>query len=159
MKVLEKVVKVFFIIAILFSMVACSNNVFAANEEGNNVKGIEDIVKAGNSWLSGEQANQPEGTGVDDFVFKFVGIGRALVVIGIVTIMIVTLIMGIRWIVATPDKQAKLKEQLIGLVVATVVIFGAVGIWNLVRGIMQRTEDTISSQGSTQIVANMDGKI
>lgn len=147
MKVLERLVKIFAIIAIIFSMATFSNNVFAANEtnQAADVKGVEDIVKAGNNWLAGEQANQPEGTGVDDFVYKFIGIGRVLVVIGIVTILIVTLIMGIRWIVATPDKQAKLKEQLIGLVVATVVIFGAVGIWNFVRGIMQKTENEISS--------------
>ena len=74
-----------------------------------------------------------------------------MVVIGIVTIMLVTLIMGVKWIVATPEKQAKLKEQLIGLVVATVVIFGAVGIWNLVRGIMEKTEEKIST-GSTQSI-------
>ena len=150
MRVLERFIKIFAIVAVLFSLVAISNNVFAGNE-GNDVKGIDDIVKAGNSWLVAEDANQPKGTKVEDFVKKFVGIGRTLVVIGIVTLMIVILIMGIKWIVATPEKQAKLKEQLIGLVVATVVIFGAVGIWNFVRGIMEKTEEKIST-GSTQSI-------
>ena len=150
MRVLKRFIKIFAIVAILFSLVAISSSTFAANEE-NDVKGIDDIVKAGNSWLSTEDTNKPKGTEVTDFVKKFVGIGRTLVVIGIVTIMLVTLIMGVKWIVATPEKQAKLKEQLIGLVVATVVIFGAVGIWNLVRGIMEKTEEKIST-GSTQSI-------
>ena len=75
MKVLERLIKVFAIFAIVFSMATFSNNVFAADETNQtaDVKGVEDIVKAGNNWLSGEQANQPEGTGVDDFVYKFIG--------------------------------------------------------------------------------------
>lgn len=147
MKRTSNLIKIFAIVAIIFSFATFGNSVFAADD----IKGIDDIVKAGNSWIQGEQANKPEGTEVDDFVEKFVGIGRVLVVIGIVTIMLVTLIMGIRWIVATPDKQAKLKEQLIGLVVAIVVIFGAVGIWNFVRGVMEKTEKQVAT-GSTQNV-------
>ena len=153
MRGLKKFIKIFAIIAILFSMITLSNGVFAANdgENENNVKGLGDIIDAGNKWISEEKTNTPEGTEVGDFVTKFVGIGRALVVIGVITIMIVTLIMGIKWIVATPEKQAKLKEQLIGLVVATVVIFGAVGIWNFVRGIMKNAEEKITT-GSMQSV-------
>ena len=66
-----------------------------------------------------------------------------LVVIGLATVLIVGTIMGIQWITATPDKQAKLKQQLIGLVVATVVIFGAVGIWSLVKTIMDNVTGQI----------------
>ena len=53
------------------------------------------------------------------------------------------MIMAVKWITATPDKQAKLKQQLVGLVIAVVVIFGAVGIWNLVRGIMTHVENNL----------------
>ena len=37
---------------------------------------------------------------------------------------------------ADPSTQAKLKQQMIGLVVAAVVIFGAVAIWRLVYSFM-----------------------
>ncbi len=60
--------------------------------------------------------------------------------------------MAIQWITATPDKQAKLKIQLIGLVVSAVVIFGAVGIWNLVRSIGQDVENELTSNIQTDIV-------
>ena len=115
-------------------------------------KSINDILDAGKNWLEGEQENKPAGTEVEDFVDKLIGIGQALVAIGIVTVLIVTIITAIKWITATPDKQAKLKEQLIGLVVATIVIFGAVGIWSLVRGIMENVEKKISEAPTKSIV-------
>ena len=154
MKKLERFIKVFAIIAIIFGMFTMGNGVLAANDGENksNVKGIGDIINAGIKWTTVEDKNMPKGTEVGDFVTQFVGIGRALVIIGIITIMIVTLIMGIKWIVATPEKQAKLKEQLIGLVVATVVIFGAVGIWNFVRGIMGNVEEKISTESMQSVV-------
>ena len=37
---------------------------------------------------------------------------------------------------ATPEEAAKLKQQLIGLVVSGVVIFGAVAIWKIVYTIL-----------------------
>lgn len=115
-------------------------------------KSINDILNAGKNWLEGEQENKPAGTEVEDFVDKLIGIGQALVAIGIVTVLIVTTITAIKWITATPDKQAKLKEQLIGLVVATIVIFGAVGIWSIVRGIMENVEEKISEAPTKSIV-------
>ena len=77
-----------------------------------------------------------------------------LVGIGVVTVLIVAAIMAIKWLTATPDKQAKLKQQLIGLVVATVVIFGAVGIWNFVINMMDNVESklTASTQNNTAII-------
>ena len=43
--------------------------------------------------------------------------------------------MGIKYLTAGPDAQAKLKEQLIGVVVSGVVIFGAYFIWSTVINI------------------------
>ena len=40
--------------------------------------------------------------------------------------------MGILYMVSSPEKQAKLKQQLIGLVVAGVVIFGGYFIWETI---------------------------
>ena len=39
--------------------------------------------------------------------------------------------MGIKWITANPEEQAKLKQQTIGLVVSAVVILGAYTIWSI----------------------------
>lgn len=63
-------------------------------------------------------------------------IARMLVAFGSVVLVIVTIVMGIRYMTANPDDQAKLKQQLIGLVIATIVVLGAQGIWALVYNFM-----------------------
>lgn len=149
----KKIIKILAIIIILASM----NFVFMTkvnagdtdDKEAKNIS-ITDIINAGKTWLDNGKDSQPTGTGVDDFAESFVGVGQVLVAIGIVTLLIVTLITAIKWITATPDKQAKLKQQLIGLVISAVVIFGAIGIWNLVRGIMNNVETKLGT-GSSQV--------
>lgn len=152
-KRLSRIVKVIILIVIAMSVQVVNSRVLAStikvagaaadkvNELQNQKKdtgSVDDILNAGSNWING--AEKTDGTSVDDFVDNFIGVGQVLVTIGIVTVLIVALIMAFKWITATPDKQAKLKEQLIGLVVAVVVIFGAVGIWRLVRGIIGNIE-------------------
>jgi hypothetical protein len=64
-------------------------------------------------------------------------LGSILTTVGAGVMVIVTLVMGIKYIMATPDTQAKLKQQLIGLVVSGVVIFGAYFIWKIVINIVK----------------------
>ena len=61
-----------------------------------------------------------------------VPIAQILVGIGTVTVVVVATIMGIKYMVANPEEKAKLKTQLIGLVVATIVIFAAQFIWSTI---------------------------
>jgi len=114
-------------------------------------KSLSDIVNAGSEWINqGKKANEGNtNTSITMFASQFVGIGQVLVAIGVVTLLIVAAIMAVKWITATPDKQAKLKQQLVGLVIAAVVIFGAVGIWSLIKGIL---EDVETELGVTQAI-------
>ena len=140
MKKISKIMQVVLIIAIIALTGVFQSNVYAAEKKAEDIS-INDIMDAGSDWINkGKTAGENSKTTPEAFVEQLIGIGQILVAVGIVTILVVTVIMAIRWITATPDKQAKLKEQLIGLVIATVVIFGAVGIWNLVRGIMSNIE-------------------
>ena len=59
------------------------------------------------------------------------GIGNILTTVGVVIVLAGLLIIGIKYMVATPEEAAKLKTKLIGLAVAGVVIIGAYGIWQL----------------------------
>ena len=42
----------------------------------------------------------------------------------------VTSYLGVQYLMSPPDKQAALKEKLIGVVVAGIIIFGAYQIWS-----------------------------
>lgn len=57
--------------------------------------------------------------------------------------MVVTAIMGIRWIIASPEEKAKLKQQLIGLVVSIFVIYAGVAIWTVLKEFMEGVERTL----------------
>ena len=75
---------------------------------------------------------------IDGIFDDLVGMGSILTTIGAGVMVAVTLYMGIRFITATPEAQAKLKQQLIGLVVAGFVIFGAYFIWKIVINIVEK---------------------
>ena len=60
--------------------------------------------------------------------------------------------MAVQWITASPDKQAKLKGQLIGLAVSAIVILGAVGIWNFARNIGSQVESSLGLNTQNDIV-------
>lgn len=57
--------------------------------------------------------------------------------IAIIVLLIVTAVMGIKYMVADPQEQGKLKQQLVGLVVSAAVIFGAFTIWQITVNIMK----------------------
>ncbi len=81
-----------------------------------------------------------EATGLNDVVGSitknFTGLGQFLTMIGAGVMVAVVSYMGIKYIVSPPDKQGALKQQLIGVVVAGIVIFGAYGIWKTVLTIV-----------------------
>ena len=71
-------------------------------------------------------------------------LANILTTIGAIIVLAGLLIIGIKYMVATPEEAAKLKTKLVGLVVAGVVILGAFGIWNLARTIFERNDKNIN---------------
>lgn len=67
----------------------------------------------------------------------FIPIGQVLVTIAGIVLVIVTLVMAIKYITANAEQRGKLKQQLVGLVISTVVIYGAVGIWAIIKNFME----------------------
>lgn len=132
-----KRIKILIILAISFILIFEINieKSYANNTNniqfGISVSGI--FNKADNFKNAGaSSAVIDEQTAID----KFVPVGQILIMIANATVLIVTAIMAVKWITSNPESKAKLKGQLIGLVISIAVIYGAVGIWNIVRGIM-----------------------
>ena len=59
-----------------------------------------------------------------------------LTAIGVIALIVITMIMGIKYMFATPEEAAKLKQQLIGLVGSAVVVLGATAIWKIIYNIL-----------------------
>lgn len=70
----------------------------------------------------------------------FIPIGQVLVTIAGIVLVVVTLLMAIKYLTANAEQKGKLKQQLIGLVVSIIVIYGAVGIWTIIQDIMKASE-------------------
>lgn len=59
------------------------------------------------------------------------GLASILTTIGVIVVLIGLLVIGIKYMMATPEEAAKLKTKLVGLVISGIVIIGAWGIWSL----------------------------
>lgn len=85
--------------------------------------------------------NSEEG-GISDLTnigASFSTIGNILTYIGVGILVGATGYMGILYLISPPEKQAKLKEQSIGLVVSAIVIFGAYYIWQIIVNVLSKT--------------------
>lgn len=99
----------------------------------SHAKDIDSIITKGRSFISRGGTGGINQTEIEN---TFIPVGQTLVIIGDAVLFVVTGIMGINYIMASPDKKAKLKQQLIGLVVSIVVIHGAVVIWETAKNFM-----------------------
>jgi len=94
---------------------------------------IGDLFKKANAFITTGSGGNTIG---DDDLAPAVQIGQLLMTIAIIVLLIVTIIMAIKYMIASPEEQGKLKQQLIGLVVSAAVIFGAYIIWQMAVNLM-----------------------
>lgn len=123
-KVLKKIVLAMLLIFILLSL---HSNVQALSLSEMQTK-ANNFIEAGS------------GTSIDyeKVTDEFEDLAQILTMIGIGVMVGVTTYMGIKYLTAGPEAQAKLKVQLIGVVVSGVVIFAAFSIWKLVLQIVSK---------------------
>ena len=114
--------KVAIIAVFAFVVLSCFYNVNAISLSEMEGK-AENFINAGST-----QTN----INYDNVTKEFVSLGQILTMIGAGVMVAVTAYMGIKYLTAGPEAQAKLKTQLVGVVVSGMVIFGAYFIWSIV---------------------------
>lgn len=125
MKIMKKITILVFILLSLGIFVI--NNVYA--EEETSIDTIFSEIETFKN--KGRTEATAKGFETEMVTSKIKPIAQILTTVGVGVILCITVIMGIKWLLAKPDEQAKLKQQLIGLLVAAIVIFGAYTIWKL----------------------------
>lgn len=106
-------------------------------EEKKDTVSITSMEKDATDFISHGEKKAGTLTKVTESITEnFMGLGQLLTMIGAGVMVAVVSYMGIEYIMSPPDKQAALKQQLIGVVVAGIVIFGAYGIWKAVLGVV-----------------------
>lgn len=117
---------------IIFLMLVCFIiNVNSYSVSAANLKTMQEQAKG--FVTNGEKG--AKDIDVDNAVGEIGQIGSVLTTIGAGVMVAVVTYMGIKYLTAGPEAQAKLKTQLIGVIVSGAVIFGAYAIWKLVVGI------------------------
>lgn len=99
----------------------------------SHVQAIGDIVSSGDEFINrGSNAVITEGEAID----QFISIGKILAQVATIVLVVVGLILGIKYMISGADEKANIKQKLIWYVISIVLVYGAVGIFSIVRGIL-----------------------
>lgn len=124
-KYIEKIIIIALSLWIITSNIAMAIDFDKADQfitKGSEEQGISDLTTIGS---------------------EFTDIGNVLKYIGAGIIVAATGYIGIQYMISPPERQAKLKQQLIGLVVAGFVIFGGYYIWKIIVNLFKGIFGTI----------------
>lgn len=120
-------------LAIIVIMFTCCSSVQASGGTSTS-GGFSNVISSGQSFIdkgsSGIKISEQEA------INQFLPIGRILVQIATIVLVIVGLILGIKYMTSGADQKANVKLKLIWYVISVVLVYGAVGIFNIVRSIM-----------------------
>ena len=117
-----------FVVALIMFLPVISLCPKPVQANGFSFPSFSELMQDGKNFLSKGKNNNVSESQLQSV---FLPMARILLSIGIIVLVGVTMVMGIKYMFASPEEAAKLKQQLIGLVVSALVIFGAVGIWSL----------------------------
>ena len=126
MRKLKRIISILIIAVLLVGIFSVFNSAQAITLEGMQKK-----------MEAFESAGADISVDVASVANEFSGLAKILTTIGAGVLVIVITYMGIKYFISTPEEQAKLKGQLIGLVVSALVIFGATAIWKIAIGIFR----------------------
>lgn len=135
MKVLKKKMLIKFLIAfiLIVATMSCLSEVRA--ESGASL--LHKMESQANGFLTLGEGNSSK-IKYSKVTEPFVGLGQILTMVGAGVLVAVTAYMGVKYLTSGPEAQAKLKIQLIGVVVSGMVIFGAYFIWNTVISVAEQ---------------------
>ena len=108
---------------VIFEVLVCAQNVQAST----------DLIKKGNEWLSKGGSGSLSMTTV---WANLEPVAQVMLAIAVVTVVGVGMVIGVRFMLQGPDEKARMKERLIWYIIAMVLIFGVVGIFNIIVGVL-----------------------
>lgn len=84
-----------------------------------------------------ERGSEDEKISPADAIRIFLPIGKILVGIATIVLIVVGLVMGVKYMIAGANDKAQLKQKLIYYIISIVLVYGAVGIFNIIVNIMK----------------------
>ena len=124
---------VFLTILIILSIVVLPVTASYASSTTSGVQSWDDMIKDASAFLSKGKTKTVISSGDVSWV-----IARILVAVASGVLVVVTAILGVKYATThDPNEQAKVKKQLIGLVVSIIVVFGGQAIWTIIYNVMK----------------------
>ncbi len=111
--------KILFCILLVYMVIANISVVKATEGAGL----LQNMEKQANDFITKGQQSAEGNINYDNIAKEFKGLGQILTMVGAGVMVAITTYMGIKYLTAGPEAQAKLKVQLIGVVVSGMVIF------------------------------------
>ena len=138
----KKIAKIIVFIIMVLILILYMQPTYASNTS---------IIKDAQEWFEGGKTGGETIMNSQDTANAIAPISQLLFWAGIITLFIAGTVMGIKFIMASPEEQGKLKGQLIGLVIAAIVILGAYTIWELSYNFMNEVVNSRSSASSAVV--------
>ena len=147
---MKKTYKIFISCIILFIGFSCFNTTYGV-KNSNNVFYIADSdeykptewkdgFNYGDGFIKkGSEKDDNSITTLDDKDLKITASAmfKAFVAIGTALTVIIGVILGISFMLASAEDKAQIKEKMIPYAIGCVIIYGAFGIWRLVIQILE----------------------
>lgn len=99
--------------------------------------GIGDLKNQGDSFI--DKGSKNEQITENEIIAILVPIGRVLVQVATIVLVVVGMIFGVKYMMAGADEKANLKQKLIWYIISIVLVYGAVGIFTIVRTVIEST--------------------
>jgi len=146
---MKKIFKIMYILIVAIIIQMNLINVLAADADDESFT-MDSIIDKGSTFLDAwdekKNAAQANHENMDTITYRDAinqtslqtaskSIYNVLFAVAVALATIVGMIIGIQFMMGSPEEQAKVKETLIPYVVGVFVVFGAFGIWRIVIGI------------------------
>ena len=134
---MNRVIKIFIILIFALTIFGQLNRVYAANEINQKKSNLGDIFTTGDDFIRKGSDGQ-DAIDAEQLRTNASSIFKILSTIGVILSVIIGGILGIKFMMASAEDKAQIKEMLIPYIVGCVVIYGAVAIWTIVVKIMEQ---------------------
>lgn len=118
----RKISKFIIILLSILAIVTIFPNVSTVN--------ASDIFSQADDWLEKGSQNPPITS--DEVWKELASIAQMLMAVGAVVVVACFMWLGIKYMTTDPGGKADVKQKLIGLVIATVIVFGGLSIFTIV---------------------------
>ena len=92
--------------------------------------GISDVITGGDNFL---EAGKSEDVSIDKTKLQDTSnvIYNILLLAGMVAAVVISGILGIKFMIGSAEEKAQIKDALIPFIIGCIVVFGAFGIWKI----------------------------